>query len=226
MATAASQSTLGVAELSTTILVADDHPVVRFGIISLLDAQPDFKVIGEADSCAKLLDRLAALDPEVVLLDLELGDACGTEALVALRKHYPDLKIVVFTAHDDDAHVLDAVTAGVQGYVVKGSANETLSDAIRVVSRGGSYLDASITPKVISQLSRKTPEGDRLTNREHVVLTYLGTGSRNKDIARKLDITERTVKYHISSILAKLGAQNRTQAVQIAATRGLIKIGG
>ncbi len=225
MGTAASQSTLGVGELSTTIIVADDHPVVRFGVISLLDAQPDFKVIGEADSCAKLLDRLAALDPEVVLLDLELGDACGTEALATLRKHYPDLKIIVFTAHDDDAHVLDAITAGVQGYVVKGSANETLSDAIRVVSRGGSFLDASITPKVISQLSRKTPEGDRLTNREHVVLTYLGTGSRNKDIAKKLDITERTVKYHISSILAKLGAQNRTQAVQIAATRGLIKIG-
>jgi DNA-binding NarL/FixJ family response regulator len=226
MATAASQSTLGVGELSTTILVADDHPVVRFGVISLLDAQPDLKVIGEADSCAKLLDRLAALVPDVVLLDLELGDACGSEALSMLRKRYPDLKIVVFTAHDDDAHVLDAVTAGVQGYVVKGSANETLSDAIRVVSRGGSFLDASITPKVISQLSRKTPEGDRLTNREHVVLTYLGTGRRNKDIAEKLEITERTVKYHISSILAKLGAQNRTQAVQIAATRGLIKIGG
>ena len=225
MAIAASRHTVGVGELSTTILVADDHPVVRFGIISLLDSQPDFKVIGEADSCAKLCERLEALEPDVVLLDLELGDACGAEALVTLRKQHPDLKIVVFTAHDDDAHVLEAVTAGVQGYVVKGSANDTLCNAVRSVAKGGSYLDASITPKVISQLSRKTPDGDRLTNREHIVLTYLGTGSRNKDIAKKLDITERTVKYHISSILAKLGAQNRTQAVQIAASRGLIKVG-
>ena len=217
---------MGVGELSTTILVADDHPVVRFGVISLLDGQPDFKVVGEAHNCAMLADRLAVLSPDVVLLDLELGDACGNEALTLLRKTYPDLKIVVFTAHDDDAHVLDAVTAGVQGFVIKGSSNETLTEAIRIVARGGSYLDASITPKVLTQLSRKTPEGDRLTNREHVVLTYLGTGRRNKDIAHKLEITERTVKYHISSILAKLGAENRTQAVQIAATRGLIKIGG
>jgi DNA-binding NarL/FixJ family response regulator len=206
------------------ILVVDDHPVVRFGVVSLLNAEPDFKVVGEVQNCTELCDQIADLDPDIVLLDMELEDSCGTDSLNVLREKCPGVKVIVFTGHDDEAHVIQAVRAGVQGYIVKGSSNNTLTEGIRRVNEGGSYFDPRIMQAVIHQLHSREAEAEQLTKRELLVLTEVGLGKPNKTIADHLGITVRTVKFHISSILSKLGAQNRTQAVKIAATSGLIKL--
>lgn len=206
------------------ILVVDDHPVVRFGVVSLLNAEPDFSVVGEVESCTELCERINDLAPDIILLDLEMEDACGVEAINSLREKCPGASIIIFTGHDDEAHVVQAVRAGIQGYVVKGSSNNILTDAVRKVYNGSSYFDSRVMQAVIDQLHNKAPDADKLTKRELLVLTHVGMGKPNKTIADHLGITVRTVKFHISSILAKLGAQNRTQAVKIAATNGLIKL--
>ncbi len=206
------------------ILVVDDHPVVRFGVVSLLNAEADFTVVGEVTTCSELCDQIAGISPDIVLLDLELEDACSIQAMNTLHEKCPTAKVIIFTAHDDEAHVVEAVRAGVQGYVVKGSSNTVLTEAIRKVRNGSSYFDARVMQAVIHQLHHKEQDSEKLTKRELLVLTEVGMGKPNKTIADHLGITVRTVKFHISSILAKLGAQNRTQAVKIAATNGLIKL--
>ncbi len=206
------------------ILVVDDHPVVRFGVVSLLNAEADFKVVGEVKNCIELCDQIAELDPDIVLLDMELENSCGIDSLNTLHEKCPGAKVIIFTGHDDEAHVIQAVRAGVQGYIVKGSANSTLTEGIRKVHAGGTYFDARIMQAVIHQLHSRETEAEKLTKRELLVLTEVGMGKPNKTIADHLGITVRTVKFHISSILSKLGAQNRTQAVKIAATNGLIKL--
>ena len=221
------QSTAAVSakSQSISILIADDHPVVCLGLANLLATQPDFVVAGEARSCAETCAAVERLRPDLVLLDLELGDATGTSALRRVRKSNPDIRIIVFTAYTDDVHVVDAVKVGVQGYVVKGVSNERLCEAIRIVNAGGMYLDPSVASQVTERLSHHyDSHKQRLTTREYAILKFVAVGQRNKDIAEKLFISESTVKFHISSLMAKLGAANRTEAVNIAVTKKLLSL--
>ena len=209
------------------ILVADDHPIVRDGLIAILNTQPDFAVIGEAATGPETVERVTALRPDVVLLDLEMPEIDGVEALRRLRETSPDVRVIVFTAFDTDERILSAVRAGARGYLLKGAPREEIFQAIRVVHAGSSLLQPIVASKLMRQFSQEQaalPGPETLTPRELEVLRLLAQGLENKEIAAELVISERTVKFHVSSIQGKLGAGNRTEAVVIAAKQGLIKL--
>ncbi len=209
------------------ILVADDHPIVRDGLIAILNTQPDFEVVGEAATGPQTVERVTALRPDVVLLDLEMPEIDGVEALRQLRQISPNVRVIVFTAFDTDERILGAVRAGARGYLLKGVPREEIFQAIRVVHMGGSLLQPIVASKLLRQVSQEQaliPGPETLTPRELEVLRLLARGLENKEIAAKLVIAERTVKFHVSSIQGKLGAGNRTEAVVIAAKQGLIKL--
>lgn len=210
------------------ILVADDHPVVRDGLVAILNTQPDFLVIGEASTGEEVVQEAEAGHPDVVLLDLEMPVLDGVEALRRVRAISPPTQVIVFTAFDTDELILGAVRAGAKGYLLKGAPREEIFNAIRVVSQGGSLLQPIVVTKLLQQISispeEETSENVPLTDREIEVLKLLGRGKTNKEIAGALVITERTVKFHVSSILMKLGAGNRTEAVTLAHQQGLIEL--
>lgn len=213
-----------------TIYLADDHPVVRDGLRAILETQPDFAVIGESGTGEDTVARVKALHPDVLLLDLEMPHMDGVDVLRRISVETENTRVLVFTAYDSDERILAAVQAGVQGYLLKGSPREQLFDAIRVVHGGGSLLQPAIASKLLKQVQSGSDQsaGARhaggLTPREIDVLRQLAQGQANKQIAARLGITERTVKFHVSSIFRKLDASNRTEAVAIAAQRGLIEL--
>jgi DNA-binding NarL/FixJ family response regulator len=203
------------------ILVADDHPVVRDGLVAMLGTQADFEVVGQAATGLEAVRGVAALQPDVVLLDLEMPEMDGVEVIKQLSRDTPDVRVIVFTAFDADDRIVGAVQAGAQGYLLKGAPREEVFQAVRVVHGGGSLLEPVVASKLLRQVSQ---DFQPLTPRELEVLGLVAQGLQNKEIAAKLVITERTVKFYVSSILAKLGAGNRTEAVAIAAQRGLISL--
>ncbi|MCU0495204.1 MAG: response regulator transcription factor [Chloroflexaceae bacterium] len=204
------------------ILVADDHPVVRDGLVAMLRTQPDFQVVAEAGDGRSAVEAAARTRPDLLLLDLEMPGLDGLGALQQLHAADPTLRVLVFTAFADDERVIRAVQSGVKGYVLKGAPRDELFHAIRVVSRGGSLLQPLIAARMLTRLRND----EALTERELAVLRLLARGLANKQIASELSITERTVKFHISAILSKLAAANRTDAVRIAVQRGLITLDG
>lgn len=209
------------------LLLCDDHPVVRDGLAAILSTQPDFAVIGEASTGTEAVQRAIALKPDVILLDLEMPDLDGAEALKQIRAAQPEARAIVFTAFDTDERIVSAVQAGAHGYLLKGVPREELFKAIRVVSEGGSLLQPVIASKLLNHVRARRDEAEEaepLTDREMEVLRLLAQGKSNKEIAATLVISERTVKFHVSSIMGKLGASNRTEAVSIAAGRGLVSL--
>ncbi|GMR10508.1 MAG: response regulator transcription factor [Anaerolineae bacterium] len=206
------------------ILVADDHPAVRDGLIAMLSTLPDFRVVGQASTGSEMITNTEIARPEVVLLDLEMPELDGVEALRQVTAEHPGLKVLVFTAYDDDQRMVAAVQAGAQGYLLKGSPRDEVFKAIRVISQGGSHLQPEAASKLMRRPSSEAqqPVWSRLTDRELEVLSLLAKGMTNKEIAAELVITVPTVKFHVSSILRKLEAANRTEAVQTAAERGII----
>jgi NarL family two-component system response regulator LiaR len=206
------------------ILLADDHPVVRDGLAMMLNTQIDFEVVGAVDNGLEVLEVGEALNPDVLLLDLEMPELDGLETLKRIRQTCPDVRIIVFTAFDTDDRIVEAIQSGAKGYMLKGAPREEIFNAIRVVHSGGTLLQPMITSKLMEHISRQDTELERLTARETEVLKHMATGRQNKEIAADLVISERTVKFHISAILGKLGASNRTEAVSVALQRGLISL--
>lgn len=208
--------------MTIRILIADDHPVVRDGLSAILETQNDFEVVGEAGNGQEAVGMVADLKPDVVLLDLDMPIMDGLEALRLIIKQNSQAKIIIFTVFDTDDRILAAIQAGAQGYLLKGDApRDEIFRAVRTVYAG----NALIQPLVAGKLLRQMRSGmiEELTNREREVLELLGQGLANKEIASRLVISERTVKFHVSSILGKLEVENRTEAVRIAMQRGLIK---
>lgn len=201
------------------ILLADDHPVVRDGLAAMLATQPDFEVVGEAGSGEEALVEAARLRPDLVLMDLEMPVVDGIEAIRRLRAADPSVQVVVLTAFDTDDRIVGAIQAGAQGYLLKGAPRAEIFAAIRTVSAGGALIPPVVASKLLRQV-RENP--DALTAREIEVLGLVAAGLANREIAARLSISERTAKFHVSSVLAKLGAKNRTQAVRLARERGLV----
>jgi DNA-binding NarL/FixJ family response regulator len=207
------------------IVVVDDHPIVRDGLVAVLSTQPDFEVVGEASSGPEAIQCVGESRPDVILLDLEMPDMDGVETLQRLRDIDPAVRVIVFTAFDTDERIVKAVQAGAQGYLLKGVPRDEIFNAIRVVHAGGALLQPVIASKLLRQVTRDAqPEPDPLTERELEVLRLMAQGQMNKEIAAALVISERTVKFHVSAILGKLGAGNRTEAVTLAAQQGLIEL--
>jgi DNA-binding NarL/FixJ family response regulator len=204
------------------VLVVDDHPIVRQGLVSVLGDEDDFEVVGEAGSGREAIARVQRLQPDVVLLDLEMADLDGVEAIPQLLASRPSLGILVFTAYDSHERVLGAVRAGARGYLLKGASADEIARGIRAVNAGGSYLEPRVTSKLIAEVVSPRRAGLGLSAREKEVLRLVADGLPTKQISASLSITERTVKFHVNSIFRKLGADNRAQAVALAAQRGLL----
>jgi DNA-binding NarL/FixJ family response regulator len=208
------------------IVVADDHPVVRDGLVAILSTQTDFDVVGETGTGEETVRRIGELAPDVLLLDLEMPEMDGVQVLQRLREQGARTRVIVFTAFDTDERILAAVRAGAQGYLLKGAPREQIFEAVRVVHAGSSLLQPIVASRLLRQVSERhaeTPPLPALTPRELDVLRLLMRGLQNKEIAGELVVTERTVKFHVSSILLKLGAGNRTEAVAIATRHGLVQ---
>jgi len=214
-----------VAEEKIRLLVADDHPMLREGLVAVLGTQPDFDVIGEAADGSEVVRLAETLLPDVILLDLEMPEMDGVAALRKLRETGSEARAIVFTAYDTDERILGALRAGARGYLLKGASRAEIFDAVRTVYSGGSLLQPVVTSRLLEHVERGGERGspNGLTPRELEVLRLLAQGLKNAEIAESLFVSERTAKFHVSSILAKLDAANRTEAARIAARRGLVE---
>jgi DNA-binding NarL/FixJ family response regulator len=203
------------------VLIVDDHPVVREGLIAVLEDTRDVQVVGEAGSAEEALSSVERTRPDVVLLDLELPGINGVDAIPRFSASTAHPRVIVLTAYDTEERVLASLKAGALGYVLKGAPASEIAQAIRAVAAGGSYLTPRVAARVVAQVNAPK-RSSALSARERQVLRLVARGRSNKQIAGELVITERTVKFHMTSIFNKLGADNRAQAIAIAAERGLL----
>lgn len=199
------------------VLIADDHAVVRQGVRRFLELQPGIEVVGEASSGDEARALAPGAKPDVVIMDLRMPGGDGLSAIRALARSQPEARILVLSSYVDEADVFAAVEAGAAGYMLKDVSPEALVEAVRQVHAGQTPLHPSAAARLIHRGTPQAPEG--LTPRELDVLRLLAEGFANKQIARRLGVAEKTVKTHVSSILSKLGVQDRTQAA-LAAVRG------
>jgi len=209
--------------LAVRVLITDDHSVVRQGLRMFLSLDPELEVVGEAANGEEALRMARDLSPDVVLMDLVMPVMDGISATGAIRSELPDVEVIALTSVLEDASVTGAVKAGAIGYLMKDTEAEELGRAIKAAAEGRVYL----APEAAARLMRevRTPESpETLTERETEVLQLLARGKANKQIATSLYVTEKTVKAHVSSILAKLGVQSRTQAALYAVRAGLVSI--
>jgi DNA-binding NarL/FixJ family response regulator len=214
-------------KIDIRILVIDDFPAIRHGITNLLNRETGMKVVGEAGESASGLSLIQSAHPDILLLDLDLGNQLISADLIeTVISESPTTKVVVYTAHDRENLLLESIRSGARAYVLKSSRLERLFEAIRVVANGGSYLDPGMRSLVFNKADRhdalRLENSCKLTKREREVLSELVSGKRNREIAEALFISERTVKFHIKSMFAKLQVKTRTEIVKIAIERGYV----
>jgi DNA-binding NarL/FixJ family response regulator len=202
--------------------MADDHPVVRAGIRGMLETQPDFEVIAEAENGREALDQTSKHKPDVVLLDLRMPEMDGVEAIGKIKENHPDIHILVLTTYDTDADIVRAVEAGATGYLLKDAPREELFRAVRATAKGETVLAPPVAARLMSKVRDK---GDTaLTAREIDVLMLVARGASNQDVGEKLHVSTATVKSHLLQIYQKLGVSDRTAAVTTAIERGIIRL--
>ncbi len=201
------------------ILAVDDHALLRAGIASLVELEPDMELVAQASTGREAIEQFRGCRPDVTLMDLQMPDISGIEAIIAIRSEFPDARIVVLTTYAGDVQVVRSLKAGARGYLLKGNVHTDLLDTIRAVHAGRKRIPA----EVAAELALHTTEG-QLTSRELEILKLIAQGNANKEIAAQLSIREDTVKSHVGNILEKLGANDRTHAVTIGARRGIIEL--
>jgi len=207
---------------SIRVLIADDHPVVRDGLRAMLATQPDMELVAEAATGAEAVARARALRPEVVLMDLQMPQLDGPGAIAALRDSEPAVRVLVLTTFGTDADIMRAIDAGATGYLLKDAPREQLFSAIRAAARGESALSPSVATRVLGRM--RAPAEEALSPRELEILQAVARGLSNKDIGRRLHVSQATVKTHLLRIFAKLGVDDRTAAVTVALDRGIIRL--
>ena len=210
------------------MVVVDDHPVVRFGVRQMLTSGGNIEVVAELDDVDTLAEVLAENAVDIVLLDLELEHTHGVDALRILREVSPDVRVIIYTSHDDEDRIVQAAELGVDGYLLKGCGQRELLDAVHSVYDGGTALESSVASKLMKHMNRRSSRNEveavRFSKREQQVLEQLASGSTNREIGTTLFISESTVKFHVHAILSKFDAGNRTEAVSIAAKLGIIEL--
>lgn len=205
------------------ILIVDDHEVVREGLRSILETDPDFKLVGEAADGGEAVRLAAELTPDVVLMDLSMPGVGGIEAIEQIKALALPLEIVILTTYDDDELIVRGLRAGARGYLLKDAGRRALFDSIRAAQRGELLLPSSVAKRVMNHLQEpKTPHPPGLSARELEVLVLMADGAANKQIAARLEIAERTVKAHVTGIFMKLTVNSRTEAVAVALRSGLL----
>jgi DNA-binding NarL/FixJ family response regulator len=212
---------------SIKILIADDHPVVREGLISMLSREVDFDVVGEAKDGVEAVNKTKELSPDVVLIDLRMPEMDGVEAIRQIKSVMPDVKFIILTTYSDDEYIFSGIEAGARAYLLKDAPREDLFKAIRAVYRGESLIQPVVASKLLdrfSELSRRTPSGEDLSGRELEILSLMAKGAANKEIGAQLNIAQSTVKTHITNIFQKLGVNDRTEAVTQALRKGIIRL--
>lgn len=201
------------------LLVVDDHPVVRAGIVGLLADEPDLEVVGEAGDGERAVALAAELEPDVVLMDLRMPGTDGATATDRIVTAQPGVRVVVLTTYETDTDILRAVEAGATGYLLKDTTRETLVEGVRAAARGETVLAPSVARRLVSQV--RGPQ-ERLTERELQVLAAVARGRSNAQVGADLYIAEATVKTHLLRVFAKLGVDDRTRAVTVAIERGIL----
>ena len=202
------------------VFLMDDHEVVRRGLADLLGMESDMEVVGEAGSKADALHRIPAARPDVAVLDVRLPDGSGVEVCRDIRSQMPDVRCLMLTSYADDEALFDAIMAGASGYVLKEIRGNDLVDAIRQVASGKSLLDPAATQRVLDRLRKGEQHDSRLdglSDQERRILELIGEGMTNRQIGESMHLAEKTVKNYVSSLLAKLGMERRTQAAAFAA---------
>jgi DNA-binding NarL/FixJ family response regulator len=213
------------------VLVCDDQPVVRAGLSAILSTAPGIEVVGAAQDGAEAVDLVAKTRPDVVLMDLKMPVANGVQATREIRARFPETRVLVLTTHDADEWVFDAIRAGASGYLLKDSPRAALVTAIEGTAAGKTHVDPGVAGRLFARLVSgapvpESPELRCLTDRERDVLRCLGRGLSNADIAERLQLSEGTVRNHVSAILSKLGVSDRTQAALLALRLGLVDASG
>ncbi|GEN84955.1 putative transcriptional regulatory protein YfiK [Sporosarcina luteola] len=211
------------------IMIVDDQPLVREGLSTLLGLRPEIEVVGTAMDGTDALNKASQLLPDIVLMDIRMPGVNGVEGTKLLKDALPDVKVLILTTFNDSAYIFDALEEGASGYLLKDMPTDTIVQAILTVHHGGVVLPKEFTSQVLTELRMKTrnssaelPAGlEELSDREAEVLTHLGEGMNNKEIAEKLFITEGTVKNHVSNVIQKLGLRDRTQAAIYAVRYGI-----
>jgi NarL family two-component system response regulator LiaR len=209
------------------IFIADNHAIVREGLRALLATEPDLELVGEASDGLHAVSKVRGLRPDVILIDMLMPRMDGLEAILEIRKDWPEAKIIVLTSFSDDEKVFSAIRNGALGYLLKESSPQDLLQAIHSVARGEGFLSPTIASKVMRELNQPPklpPTKDPLTEREVEILQLVAQGLTNDEIAEKLVVSERTVRTHVSNILAKLQLANRTQAALYALKEGLASL--
>ena len=204
------------------VVIADDHPVVRIGLRGMLETQNDIDVVGEAENGKQAVSLVGRLEPDVVLMDLQMPELDGVSATEQITDRFRTVQVLVLTTYDTDADITRAIGAGAIGYLLKDAPRENLFDAIRAASRGESVLTPSVASRVMERI--RSPEVEMLSRREIEVLTEVADGKSNKETSQMLFISEATVKTHLIHIFSKLGVNDRTAAVTVALERGILRL--
>jgi len=218
-AQSAAESPTQAAAARIRILIAEDHQVVRQGLVALLNMVDGLRIVAEAANGQQAVELFRQHRPDVTLMDLRMPGMGGVETIAAIRRDFPDARIIVLTTFDGDEDIFRAIQAGARGYLLKGMSVDELIDAIQTVHHGRSKIPPAVAERLAERLS-----GNALTERETEVLKNIVGGKSNKEIAAALFISEATVKTHINNLLSKLGATDRTQAARIALQRGIVHL--
>ncbi|WP_399889236.1 response regulator [Streptomyces sp. BBFR51] len=205
-----------------SLLVVDDHPVVRDGLRGMFESAPGFRVLGEAAGGVEAVERATALDPDVILMDLRMPGGAGVDAIRELTRRGARARVLVLTTYDTDSDTLPAIEAGATGYLLKDAPRDDLFTAVRAAAQGRTVLSPAVASRLVSAVRGPKAGGEPLSAREREVLALVARGTSNKEIARELFISEATVKTHLTHLYAKLGVGDRAAAVATAYDRGIL----